>query len=88
MLFSSPETIHAVAYGADADTQTMQDIAAIGHGNYYYADNLNISEIYGQLAYEVLHSYPSNPAMAAGSNGAIEWSYPGVFNVKDSINFT
>jgi hypothetical protein len=81
-------TIHAVAYGADADTQTMQDIAAIGHGKYYYADNLNISEIYGQLAYEVLHSYPSSPAMDAGSNGAIEWSYPGVFDVRDSINFT
>jgi hypothetical protein len=81
-------TIHTVAYGSDADTVTMQDIANIANGQYFFADNFNISDIYGQLAQTVVKSYPYNPTMDAGSNGAIEWSYPGKFDVTDSADFT
>lgn len=81
-------TIHAIAYGYDADVPTMQQIASEGHGKYYFADNLNISEIYGQLANDAVQSYTFNPEMDVGWNGLVEWSHAGAFNATSGIDFT
>jgi len=81
-------TVYALAYGADADTGTMQEIADAGHGKYYYAENLNISDLYAQLGEQLISSYPANPTMDVGSDAGIEWHYPGLFDTKDEINFS
>jgi len=81
-------TVHSIAYGWDADITEMQEIAAAGHGNFYFADNYNISEIYSNLADEILHSYPYNPFMDTGSNAIIEWSYTGSFETTEQADFT
>jgi Mg-chelatase subunit ChlD len=44
-------TIHTITFGADADRTRMQEVASIGGGRHYHADNgLQLREIYREIA--------------------------------------
>jgi hypothetical protein len=81
-------TVYSVAYGSDADINAMMEIASAGNGMYFFTDNLNISDVFGYLAMQTFLSYPHNPAMDLGSDGAAEWSYMGDFATTESVDFT
>ncbi|WP_237607681.1 vWA domain-containing protein [Roseimaritima sediminicola] len=43
--------IHTITFGADADRPRMQEVAAIGRGRHYHADNgLQLRDIYQEIA--------------------------------------
>jgi hypothetical protein len=50
-------TVYAVAYGNDADTQTLQDIADCGHGKYYFSNATDLLNVYRALADDILAKY-------------------------------
>ena len=44
-------TIHTITFGADADRTRMEEIARIGGGRHFHADNgLELEEVYRQIA--------------------------------------
>lgn len=44
-------TIHTITFGADADRRRMEEIADIGGGRHYHADNgLELEQVYRQIA--------------------------------------
>jgi hypothetical protein len=47
-------TVHAIAFGADSDQNTMQQIAQCGKGDYFYADVTAITDIYDSIANDIL----------------------------------
>ncbi len=79
--------VYAVAFGSDADVATMQTIAAVGNGSYYFAATANITEVYTAIAYEITKTYTTNPSLDVGSNGIIEWSHAGLFNSTERTFF-
>jgi hypothetical protein len=79
--------VHAVAFGADADQATMQEIANVGHGEYYYAASNDIIEFYKSLMTKLVETYPTNPQLDVGSNGASEWSFTGEFTGTETAHF-
>ena len=46
----SPVSIHTVAYGRDADGRLMEELARIGGGKFYRADEMTVEEVYRQIA--------------------------------------
>ncbi len=50
-------TVHTIAYGDDADTQTMQEIAACGNGNYYFSNATDLLNVYQDVAEDILAAY-------------------------------
>ncbi len=50
-LAASGVTIHTITFGSDADRSRMQEVASIGGGRHYHADNgLQLREIYREIA--------------------------------------
>ena len=45
-----PVSIHTVAYGRDADGRLMEELARIGGGRFYRADEMTVEEVYRQIA--------------------------------------
>ena len=78
--------VYAIAYGNEADINTMQEVAQVGNGNYYFANTLNISNIYIGIAQEILQSYPVNPLLDIGNKGQTDWFYVGEFNTTQIVN--
>ncbi|MBN2102325.1 MAG: lamin tail domain-containing protein, partial [Candidatus Aenigmarchaeota archaeon] len=77
--------VYAVAFGEDADTATMQEIADLGGGQYYYAATTNLTEVYLSIIYEVTKSYPHDVELDIGEDG-MDWSYPGEFRVTEQFS--
>jgi len=49
--------VHAVGFGSDADETTLQNIAVTcGHGNYYYGGVDDLTEIYEQVAQDIIEA--------------------------------
>lgn len=46
----SPVSIHTVAFGRDSDAGLLEDLARIGNGRFYRADETTIEEIYRRIA--------------------------------------
>lgn len=46
----SPLSIHTVAYGRDADGRLMEELARIGGGRFYRADEMTVEQVYRQIA--------------------------------------
>ncbi|MDE0199678.1 MAG: VWA domain-containing protein [Caldilineaceae bacterium] len=46
----SPVSIHTVAYGRDADGRLMEELARIGGGKFYRADEMTVEGVYRQIA--------------------------------------
>lgn len=46
----NPVSVHTVAFGRDADAGLLEDLARIGNGQFYRADETTIEEIYRQIA--------------------------------------
>ncbi len=46
----NPVSIHTVAFGRDADAGLLEDLARIGNGRFYRADETTIEEIYRRIA--------------------------------------
>lgn len=46
----NPVSVHTVAFGRDADAGLLEDLARIGGGRFYRADETTIEEIYRQIA--------------------------------------
>ncbi len=46
----NPVSVHTVAFGRDADAGLLEDLARIGNGEFYRADETTIEEIYRQIA--------------------------------------
>ena len=81
--------VFAVAFGQDADNFTLQEVARVGNGKFYYADPATIVDIYREIATEVTASYASNVSANLGGDGASEWQYPGDFdNRTTGFKFT
>jgi len=44
-------TLHTITFGRDADERRMREVAQIGGGRHYHADNgLELEEIYREIA--------------------------------------
>ena len=46
----NPISVHTVAFGRDADAGLLEDLARIGNGRFYRADETTIEEVYRQIA--------------------------------------
>ena len=46
----NPVSIHTVAFGRDADGRLLEELARIGGGRYYRADETTVEEVYRQIA--------------------------------------
>lgn len=46
----NPVSVHTVAFGRDADAGLLEDLARIGNGRFYRADETTIEEVYRQIA--------------------------------------
>lgn len=46
----NPVAVHTVAFGRDADSGLLEDLALIGNGRFYRADETTIEEIFRQIA--------------------------------------
>jgi hypothetical protein len=75
--------IYAVAFGADADIVTMQQIADASHGKLYIANETNITDVYNQIAIEITQSFITNASLDVGANGIKEWTHAGIFNTTE-----
>ncbi len=49
-------TVHAVAFGSDADETTMQQIANCGDGDYYFGNVDELAELYSQIAQSIINA--------------------------------
>ncbi len=51
LLAADGVTIHTITFGADADLGRMVDVASIGNGQHFHADNgADLAEIYREIA--------------------------------------
>ncbi len=78
-------SVYAIAYGSDADTGTMADIADAGNGGYYYAAENNLTEVYVTILKEIFTEYPEDVRLDIGSTGSAEWLSPDVFNTSETF---
>ena len=80
--------VFAVAYTDTADIGTMQQIALLGNGTFYFANVTNITDVYYDIAVELTKVYPQNGTLDIGADGDTEWDHPGPFTTSENINFT
>jgi len=59
--------IYAVGFGNGADENTLQQIATCGHGSYYYSDVGEITEVYEQIAQEIIDASYVEQTIVAGT---------------------
>jgi hypothetical protein len=80
-------SIYTVAFGDDADTVLMEQIADVSNGVYYYAADTDIIDVYNQIAIDVTLSYPTDLTIDIGTDGILDWSYPGQLISTETIDF-
>jgi hypothetical protein len=69
--------VYAIGFGDDTDTATMQAIAECGNGTYYYANVSALSEIYSQIAQEIINaSYNEQTIEIIGNSSMRNILYP------------
>ena len=78
-------TVYTVGFGSDVDAATLQQIAAEGHGQYYFATTFNVTAVYQQIALDVSESCPLNPTLNVGDEGPVEWHYTGEFTSTETV---
>jgi len=49
-------TVYSVGFGSNADEVTLQSIASCGNGSYFYADIDELSQIYQQIAQNIIET--------------------------------
>lgn len=49
-------TVHTIGFGNDINETTLQRMADCGHGKYYFSDVTELSEIYKEVAEEILNA--------------------------------
>lgn len=60
--------VYAVGFGDNVDTATMQAMAACGNGSYYYSDVSNLTNVYNQIASDIIQgSYNEQTVLINGS---------------------
>jgi len=79
--------IYTVAFGDDADTALLEEIANVSGGKSYIADGTNISDVYQEIAVEITNVYPLNPWLDVGKDGDHEWFYAGYFDTTETAEF-
>ncbi|RLG14242.1 MAG: hypothetical protein DRN71_03415, partial [Candidatus Nanohalarchaeota archaeon] len=79
-------SVYAIAYGINADTDTMQAIADEGHGGFYYAEVNNLSQVYTSILIDMFTEYPHDVVLDIGSTGSIEWSHAGKFSGPETFS--
>ena len=80
--------VYAIAFGDDADTVTMREIANVGNGSYYFANVTNITDVYRDIARKITTMYPTNVTLDVGNNSNTEWEHEGPFNNSVRVNVT
>ncbi len=75
--------VYAVAYEENADMETMQQVAALGNGKFYYADRNNITDVYLAIESEMLNMFPSDISIDIGGNPPAEWNHQGELNTSE-----
>ena len=78
-------SVYAIAYGTDADTDTMQAIADAGHGEYHYAELNNLSQVYTSILIDIFTEYPHDVKLDIGNTGNVDWSHYGIFDVSETF---
>ena len=48
--------VYSVGFGSDADEITLQEISSCGYGSYYYSNIGELTEIYEQIAQEIIEA--------------------------------
>ena len=48
--------VYAIGFGSDTDESTLQSIASCGMGNYYYGDVAQLTDVYEQVADDILNA--------------------------------
>ena len=48
--------VYAIGFGSDVDETTMQDIADCGHGEYYYSNVSELSDVYQMIAKQIINA--------------------------------
>ncbi len=79
--------VYTVAFGEDSDQGTMQTIADVGNGEYYYTPSDNLTAFYTDIITKLIETHPENLTFDAGRNGIYEWNFTGEFNANDTANF-
>lgn len=75
-------TVHAVGFGGGAEEATLQRIAGCGNGSYYFADVGELSQLYEQIAEDIVSTYSEQTLEITGNlhtqlypDSYIEYSY-------------
>jgi len=74
--------VNSVGFGPDADETTLRNIADCGNGSYYYGDINNLTEIYKQIAEDLIKSSYHEQTITS-SGGEKVFLYPDSY-----INFS
>jgi hypothetical protein len=79
--------VYAVAYTDESDEETMREIAKLGNGTFYFANETTIQDIYKNITMELTAVYPTNGTLDIGNDGDTEWSYLGEFMSSENLDF-
>ena len=61
--------VHAIGFGPSAYESTLQSIASCGNGNYYFSNFEELSDVYEQLAEDIINaSYYEQTVVGGGSH--------------------
>jgi hypothetical protein len=60
--------VYAIGFGSDVDVSTMRAIAACGNGSYYYSDVSNLTNVYNQIAGEIIQASYNEQAIVYSGN--------------------
>jgi hypothetical protein len=66
--------VYAIGFGSGADETTLQDIASCGQGDYYYGDVDDLTDIYRQIADDILNAAYEEQRIIG--NGSVMTLYP------------
>ncbi len=64
----------------------MQQIAAAGHGEYYYSSVNNLTQVYITILKDIFDEYPSDVSLDIGGTSVADWSHPGELNSSATIS--
>ena len=80
--------VHTIAFGEDADIETMKKIAEAGHGKFKFSSEKDIEQVFLELATEITTIYPQNPTLDVGKNGKLEFIFNGAYKDNKKVTFT
>jgi Mg-chelatase subunit ChlD len=78
--------VFTIAFGAGADNATMMAIANASGGQYFFAGETDIEDVYLAIAAVITSTYPTNPFLDVGSDGNQEWNWSGSFETEDDAD--